>query len=114
MSSLTPREIYEQKVSQSYVNAGIPRMDTAYEADEIKSGQIWAPNRLRSILLPCGCTDIPWPLVHRFGDDFDRFQCDSHGEVRIPKNWKAKAKKLANQYARETSNQPLLTDEPPF
>src|ERR1700729_1069644 len=50
------------------------------------SGREWAPNRLPEVLLPCGCKDIPWPILYVFAENITRYHCDRHGPVQ----WKGK------------------------
>lgn len=77
-------------------------------------GKVWAPNRLSLITLPCGCRDIPWPIVHVFASDIYRIECDIHGTQTLSKNWKEKAQKEANRYANISKPKPDQLDIPPF
>ncbi len=72
----------------------------------------WAPNRLPMITLPCGCRDIPWPLVHCLGDNFATMTCEKHGLQKLTKTWKKKAKTQAKKLSKIPAEQQL--DIPPF
>ncbi len=72
----------------------------------------WAPNRLAYITLPCGCRDIPWPLVHCLGDNFATMTCEKHGLQKLTKTWKKKAKTQAKKLSKIPAGQQL--DIPPF
>jgi hypothetical protein len=89
----------------------------AHQAPRTETIQVrvreWAPNRLPYITLPCGCRDIPWPIVHVFATDIYRIECDIHGTQTLSKNWKEKAKKQAKKYKQE-SEQPEALGIPPF
>ena len=53
----------------------------------------WAPNELRMVAMPCGCTCIPWPILHILGESIERFLCERHGEVKVSKSWFKRADK---------------------
>jgi hypothetical protein len=106
------RIAYEQRIAEK--TGAPPFPESANTADEIRSGQIWAPNRLKCIKLPCGCSDIPWPIVHVFGENFVSLWCEVHGTVHLSKNWKENARKKAKEYAQKRSEQLELDDIPPF
>ena len=75
----------------------------------------WAPNRLPLVQLPCGCRDIPWPLVHYFGTNVYALHCDIHGEQRITaKNRKEFQQQTRIHYAEYESASASTLDIPPF
>lgn len=74
----------------------------------------WAPNRIPKILLPCGHMEIPWPLVHYFGQHFSVVYCHKCGEdIQIPDDWKKKQAKKTAKLAAQVGLNPQL-DIPPF
>lgn len=51
-------------------------------------------------VLPCGCYGMPWPLVHKLGENFDSVFCEAHGWLKVTKATKEKWKKtLIQQFA---------------
>lgn len=64
------------------------------------------------VVLPCGCWGLPWPLVHKLGDNFDEIFCDRHGWMKVTAEGKKRMKKTANRMAFEAT-QPTL-DEVPY
>jgi len=91
----------------------------------IQAGQVqsrryeWAPNRLATIRLPCGCAGIPWPLVHYFGTSIYEVDCSKHGPQKFNTKEIAKAREKAQKEAakaakKRSSGQLTLDDIPPF
>ncbi len=90
------------------------------------SARTWRPNMLRGIPLPCGHSDIPWPIWHKLGDSFVSIFCSECNEmIKLSKTYKAeckrKAVKLAKAYAErvraantKTVQEMMVYDRPPF
>lgn len=54
----------------------------------------WAPNTLEMVELPCGCVDIPWPIIYNFTDSIIEILCDKHGVQKITKEQKKRWKRI--------------------
>lgn len=71
-----------------------------------------------SVILPCGCWGLPWPLVHTLGENFDEIFCEAHGWLKLTKTSKERMKKTATQqyahFLREKQGTLFDDEEPPF
>lgn len=68
------------------------------------------------VVLPCGCWGLPWPLVHKLGENFDSIFCDRHGWLKITEAKKKKMKIDADRMMKPDYVQTTmpLDEEPPF
>ena len=65
-----------------------------------------------TIVLPCGCWGLPWPVVHTLGAPPEIY-CERHGWMKITP---AKRKKMQMEAQRRAVGyvQATLPDEPPY
>jgi hypothetical protein len=71
------------------------------------------------IKLPCGCKEVPWPLVTVLGSGISSIECpNGHGEQFMTKAYLKKATIEARGYqhaaAKVSHPQGSLFDEPPY
>lgn len=93
------------------------RAMTPSEAESLTDGKRRRLYPVDLIKLPCGCREVPWPLMHVLGDNFDTIWCETHGDQKLTKAYMKKAMDEAKHYmARELiGNQPaLFPEEPPY
>lgn len=67
-----------------------------------------------TIVLPCGCFGLPWPLVHTLGENFSYIFCDRHGWLKFTAANKKRMLAAAAKFADIELKGTLFSDEPPF
>ena len=100
------------------------RCDKAIEvpaSENIRANTVWAPNLIPVADFPCGCRGIPWPVVHKLGENFDTVTCDKHGPQKLTKqrkkDWIAAAKRHAAEAEKLRSlsyEEAMIYDPPPY
>ena len=89
------------------------------KADRVRVSETIRTRRIKNphagtVVLPCGCFGLPWPLVHKLGENFDSIFCDRHGWMKLTKVSKKRMLESANKFAGITLQKTLFPDEPPF